>query len=40
MSVNKAVPVKVLRGEEKRTLALKPKPWAGKGVLGCNVVDL
>jgi len=40
LSVNKAVPVKVLRGEEKRTLALKPRSWAGKGVLGCNVVDL
>ena len=40
LSVNKAVPVKLLRDGTPKTLALKPRTWQGRGVLGCNVVEL
>ena len=39
LSVNKAVPVKVIRDGTPKTIALKPRPWQGRGVLGCNVVE-
>ncbi|XP_063687617.1 26S proteasome non-ATPase regulatory subunit 9-like [Bolinopsis microptera] len=40
LSVNKAVPVKLIRGGTPKTIALKPRPWQGRGVLGCNVAEL
>lgn len=40
LSVNKAVPVKLVRNGTPKTIALKPRPWQGRGVLGCNVVEL
>ena len=40
LSVNKAVPVKLIRDGTSKTIALKPRPWQGRGVLGCNVVEL
>ena len=40
LSVNKAVPVKLVRDGTPKTIALKPRTWQGRGVLGCNVAEL
>jgi 26S proteasome non-ATPase regulatory subunit 9 len=37
-SVGKAIQVRVQRGEKALALEVTPKPWAGRGVLGCNFV--
>ncbi|XP_004690775.1 PREDICTED: 26S proteasome non-ATPase regulatory subunit 9 [Condylura cristata] len=39
-SEGKALDVTVVRGGERQQLRLVPKRWAGKGLLGCNIVPL
>ncbi|KYO39731.1 26S proteasome non-ATPase regulatory subunit 9 isoform B [Alligator mississippiensis] len=39
-SEGKPLSVSVIRGGEKVHLGLTPKRWAGKGLLGCNIVPL
>lgn len=40
-SRNKPIIVKVKRSEHQNiALTLTPRPWTGKGLLGCNVVPL
>ncbi|XP_011309988.1 26S proteasome non-ATPase regulatory subunit 9 [Fopius arisanus] len=39
-SLNKSVIVKVKRRNDYVVLTLVPKPWAGKGLLGCHIVPL
>ncbi|XP_015120213.1 26S proteasome non-ATPase regulatory subunit 9 [Diachasma alloeum] len=39
-SLNKPVIVKVKRRSDYTVLTLVPKPWAGKGLLGCNIILL
>ncbi|CAB0038788.1 unnamed protein product [Trichogramma brassicae] len=36
----KEVPVKIKRGSNTFALTLIPRPWSGKGLLGCHVVPL
>ncbi|XP_015584998.1 26S proteasome non-ATPase regulatory subunit 9 [Cephus cinctus] len=36
----KSVIVKIKRGINTTTLSLIPRPWSGKGLLGCNVVPV
>lgn len=37
-SVNRPVSVTVLRDKRTIRLSITPKPWAGPGLLGCNIV--
>ncbi|XP_063977549.1 26S proteasome non-ATPase regulatory subunit 9 [Diachasmimorpha longicaudata] len=39
-SLNKSVIVKVKRRSDYVVLTLVPKPWTGKGLLGCNIIPL
>lgn len=39
-SEGQRVNVKVQRGERYITMALVPKKWQGRGLLGCNVLPL
>lgn len=36
----KPIFVKIKRGLNTAVLTLVPKPWSGKGLLGCNVVPV
>lgn len=36
----KTVYVKIRRGSDTIVLPLTPRPWVGKGLLGCNVIPL
>lgn len=36
----KEISVKIKRGSNTFALTLTPKPWSGKGLLGCNVVPV
>lgn len=36
----KTVNVKIKRGSDIIVLQLIPRPWIGKGLLGCNVIPL
>ncbi|XP_058445369.1 26S proteasome non-ATPase regulatory subunit 9 [Malaya genurostris] len=37
---NKSVPVKIRRDGNILELVLTPKPWNGRGLLGCNIVPM
>lgn len=37
-SLGGEVPISVFRNGTKIRLSLTPKKWAGKGLLGCNIV--
>ncbi|XP_043482949.1 26S proteasome non-ATPase regulatory subunit 9 [Leptopilina heterotoma] len=39
-SINKNVIVRVKRNANTIVLSLTPRPWSGKGLLGCNVIPL
>lgn len=39
-SVKRNVPVTVRRGDLIQYLVLTPKEWSGKGLLGCNIVQI
>lgn len=39
-SINKDVIVRVKRNANTIVLSLTPRPWSGKGLLGCNVIPL
>ncbi|KAK3514458.1 hypothetical protein QTP70_018702, partial [Hemibagrus guttatus] len=39
-SEGKSVSVAVIRNEQKVRLSLTPQRWAGRGLLGCNIVPL
>jgi 26S proteasome non-ATPase regulatory subunit 9 len=36
----KVVSIKIKRGFNVIVLPLTPRPWVGKGLLGCNVIPL
>lgn len=36
----KPVNVKIKRGSNTLSLSLIPRPWAGNGLLGCNVIPV
>lgn len=36
----KTVNVKIKRGSNVIALSLTPRPWVGKGLLGCNVIPV
>ena len=36
----KAINVNIKRGSSTLSLTLTPRPWAGKGLLGCNVIPI
>lgn len=37
---NKSVPVRILRDSATIELTLVPKPWSGRGLLGCNILPI
>ncbi|KAL3837488.1 hypothetical protein ACJMK2_022841 [Sinanodonta woodiana] len=39
-SVGQSLALKVLRDGTSVSLSLKPQPWSGKGLLGCNILPL
>jgi 26S proteasome non-ATPase regulatory subunit 9 len=36
----KTIRVRVQRGEQQMVLVITPKPWSGKGLLGCHLTPL
>lgn len=36
----KVINLKIKRGSNTIVLPLTPRPWVGKGLLGCNVIPL